>query len=290
MSSLPHPKSIHLVPNGETSATPGWTAQFGFNKNPFKDTLDTDLFYRTRQHEEAVIKLRIGIEDQHALLLLSGLSGTGKTLVSQVVLQSLDPARFLPAFVPVHPRMGKGALLAAILKELGCPVVPPYTPQRLEALQQKTIELHEQGVRPVIVIDEAHFLQADALHLLRTLSNLETEAEKLVTVLLIAEDSLQKRLRNPSYASLRGRITFAVKLQPLVEEETIQLVKYRLLKCKAPAHLVQASAFAALHRLSNGIPREVNRLLYNGLLEAMASGLISITGDHIEQAVGKLSA
>jgi len=289
MTFLPHRKDIQLVANGKAPVTTGWTAQFGFSKNPFKDTLDTGLFYRTRQHEEAVIKLRIGIEDKHALLLLSGLSGTGKTLVSQVVLQSLDPARFVPAFVPVHPKMGKGALLAAILKELGCATVPPYTPQRLEALQQKTIELHEQGVRPVFVIDEAHFLKADALHLLRTLSNLETESEKLVTVLLIAEDSLLKRLRHPSYASLHGRITFAVKLLPLSEEETVQLVKYRLLKCKAPAHLVQASAFDALHRLSNGVPREVNRLLYNGLLEAMASGLISITGDHIEQAVCKLS-
>ena len=206
------------------------------------------------------------------------------------MLQSLDPERFLPAFVSVHPKMGKGSLLAAILRELGSTSIPRYTPQRLEQLQQITIELHEQGRRPVIVIDEAHFLKADALHILRTLSNLETEAEKLVTVLLIAEASLQKRLRNSSYASLRGRITFSVQLQPLSQEETIQLVKYRLLKCKAPAQLVNNSAFAAIYHFSNGIPRDINRLLYNGLLEAMATGVVSITGNHIEQAASKLSA
>ena len=268
----------------------GWTAQFGLSKNPFKDTLDTDLFYRTRQHEEAVIKLRIGIEDKHALLLLSGMSGTGKTLISQVVLQSLDQERFLPAFVSVHPKMGKGSLLAAILRELGGQTIPRFTPQRLDLIQQMTMDLFEQGRRPVIVIDEAHFLKADALHLLRTLSNLETEAEKLVTVLLIAEDSLLKRLRNASYASLRGRITFSVQLQPLSQEETVQLVKYRLLKCKAPAHLLSKSAFPAIHRFSNGIPREINRLLYNGLLEAMTTGIPSITDSHIEMAASKLSA
>jgi len=281
--------------NPESSLQPqqmtgsSWTARFGLSKNPFQDTLDTDLFYRTRQHEEAVIKLRIGVEDRHALLLLSGASGTGKTLISQVVLRSLDPERFLPVFVFVHPKMGKGALLASILRELGATSIPRYTPQRLEQLQQMTIELHEKGIRPAIAIDEAHFLKADALHLLRTLSNLETESEKLVTVILIGEDSLKKRLRSPSYASLRGRITFTVQLMPLSLDETVQLIKYRLLKCKAPAQLLDSNAHQGVHRLSGGIPREINRLLYNGLLEAMTSGWFSIDSRHIEQAAAKLS-
>jgi type II secretory pathway predicted ATPase ExeA len=272
----------------ESPSGRGWTQQFGLQKNPFKDTLDTDLFYRTRQHEEAVIKLRIGIEDRHALLLLHGPSGTGKTLVSQVVLQSLDLAQYQPAFVFVHPQMGKGALLAAILRELGADTVARHTPQRLEQLQQITVDLYHMGRRPVIIIDEAHFLKADALHILRTLSNLETEQEKLVSVLLIAEDSLKKRLQNPSYASLRGRITFAVHLQPLSGDETTQLVKYRLLKCKAPVQLLSTSAFEAVHRLSCGVPREVNRLLYNALLEAMGSSLSTINNDHLEEAARKL--
>ncbi len=257
-------------------------------KNPFKDTLDTDLFYRTKQHEEAVIKLRIGIEDRHALLLLHGPSGTGKTLVSQVVLQALNLGQYQPAFVFVHPQMGKGALLAAILRELGADTVARHTSQRLEQLQQLTVDLYHRGRRPVIIIDEAHFLKADALHVLRTLSNLETEQEKLVSVLLIAEDSLKKRLQNPSYASLRGRITFAVHLQPLSDDETTQLVKYRLLKCKAPVQLLSTDAFAAIHRLSGGIPREVNRLLYNALLEAMGSSLSTISSEHLEEAARKL--
>jgi MSHA biogenesis protein MshM len=268
---------------------PSWTARFGLSKNPFQDTLDTDLFYRTRQHEEAVIKLRIGIEDRHALLLLSGASGTGKTLISQVVLRALDPELFLPVFVFVHPRMGKGALLASVLRELDAPSIARYTPQRLEQLQQITIELHGRGVRPVIVIDEAHFLKADALHILRSLSNLETESEKLVTVILIGEDSLKKRLRSPSYASLRGRITFTVQLMPLSFDETVQLIKYRLLKCKAPAQLLNSNAHQAVHHFSGGIPREINRLLYNGLLETRATGGFSINSDHIEQAAAKLS-
>lgn len=273
----------------KASAPPtGWTGKFGLPQNPFKDTLDTDLFYRTRQHEEAVVKTRIGIEDHHALILLSGASGTGKTLISQVVMQTMDLARYVPVFVSVHPGMGKGSLLAAILRELEVELLGRTTSERVAQLQNIALVLHEQEQRLVIIIDEAHFLKTDALHLLRTLSNLETEKDKLVTVLLVAEDSLRKRLASPSYASLKGRITFMIQLAPLTPQETEQMVKYRLLKCKAPLKFIDADTFAAVHRFSQGVPREINRLLYNGFVEAMSTGQQQITGETITLAAAKL--
>lgn len=265
-----------------------WTEKFGLTRNPFKDTLDTDLFYRTRQHEEALIKIRIGIDDCHALILLTGPSGTGKTLVSQLVLRGLDPDRFVPAFVPVYPGMGKGMLLGQVLSEADRGACRRLTRDRLHQLQEAALALHDKGRRLVIIIDEAHFLQADALHILRTLSNLETEQEKLVTVLLVAETTLARRLRSPSYASLRGRITFAVHLAPLARAETEQFVKYRLLKCGGPAQLLTADGYEAVHRMSGGIPREINRLLYNGFLEALSCNVQTIDKRFIESAGDKL--
>lgn len=270
------------------SAATGWSGKFGLPRNPFKDTLDTDLFFRTRQHEEAVVKVRIGIEDQHALILLTGASGTGKTLITQVVAQGLDLTLYVPVFAFVHPGMGKGALLEAILKELEVELIGRTTAQRMAQLQNIALVLHEQGQRLLIVIDEAHFLKADALHLLRTLSNLETEKNKLVTVLLVAEDSLRKRLSNPSYASLRGRITFMIQLSPLAVQETEQMVKYRLLKCKAPSKFIDAETFTAVHHYSGGVPREINRLLYNGFVEAMSAGQQTISEETVALAAAKL--
>ncbi|MFZ5760655.1 MAG: ExeA family protein [Thermodesulfobacteriota bacterium] len=257
----------------------GWAEKFGFSRNPFKDTLNTDLFYRTRQHEEALVKLRIGIEDCHALILLSGVSGTGKTLLSQLVMRELGE-RFATVIVPVYPEMGKGTLLDRILAE----AVPERrqaaknADQLLRQVQETALALYQSGRRLVIVIDEAHFLKADALHILRTLSNLETEQEKLVTVLLIAEKGLSRRLAHPSYASLRSRITFAVQLEPLRQRETEQFIKFRLLKCGASPSLLTSDAYTEAHRLSNGIPREINRLLYNGFLEAMSGNQPVLTG------------
>ncbi len=253
------------------SQPPPWAAQFGLKQNPFQDTIDTRLFFRSRQHEEAAVKVRIGIEDRHALILLDGPSGSGKTLASQVVLRALDRDAFATVFVSVFPGMGKGALLGAILKELA--VTPSrLVHERLTQIRERALADSREGRRLVIVIDEAHFLAADALHSLRTLSNLETEREKLVTVLLVAEPGLARRLAAPSYASLRGRITFAVSLKPLTVEALEQYVKYRILKCGGDASLLPAEGYALIHELSGGIPREANRLLYVSLIEAMTAG------------------
>ena len=89
-----------------------WTDRFGLTRNPFKDTLDTTLFFRTLQHEEALVKIQIGIEDRQPIILLTGAAGTGKTMLSQVVTRLLNQAVFEPAFVLVHPGMTKAGLAA----------------------------------------------------------------------------------------------------------------------------------------------------------------------------------
>lgn len=261
-----------------------WTSKFSLVKNPFKDVLDTSLFFRTRQHEEALLKIQIGIEDRHSLILLSGSSGTGKTMLSQVVMRSLDTARCVSVFIPVHPGMNKGGLLSTILSELEVKNPERHTDKKLNQLQERVLNLNEQGKRVVIFIDEAHFLKADALHILRTLSNLETEDEKLVTVVLIAEYALEKRLENPSYASLRSRIFFTIRLDALTSEETEQYIKYRLLKCGAPPHLLTNDAYLVVHHFSSGTPRKINNLLYNSFIESMAVDAFEITPEIIRIA------
>ena len=265
-----------------------WPEKFGFTKNPFKDTLETGLFFRTRQHEEALVKISLGIDDRHALILLFGKSGTGKTMVSQVVLSNLEEDKTKPVFVYVYPGMGKGALLGAILKELDVEKIGRYAQDRLEQLQEVALNLQEQGRRLIVFIDEAHFLKADGLHLLRTLSNIETEEEKLITVMLIGEESLRRRLTAPSYISLRSRITFTVNLSPLTFEETEQYIKFRLLKCGGSPQLLTPESFETVFQLSGGIPREINRLLYNGFLEAMSSNGFAITPEVLERAGQKM--
>ncbi|MFO7761714.1 MAG: ExeA family protein [Thermodesulfobacteriota bacterium] len=265
-----------------------WAEKFGLECNPFQDNLDADLFFRTRQHEEALLKMKIGIEERHALLFISGRSGTGKTLVSQLALRSLDQDRFIFSSVFVYPGMGKGPLLEAILSGIGVDEVARSTNRRLNRLQEEALLRHNEGKRLVIVVDEAHFLKADGLHLLRTLSNLEMELEKLVTVVLVAENVLVKRLKRPSYNSLRGRITFSMSLNPLSPAETEQFIKFRLLKCGGDVGLLKRKGYELVHRLTGGIPREINKLLYNGLLEVLVEDEEELTPTILERTGEKI--
>ncbi len=107
-------------------------------------------------------------------------------------------------------------------------------------------------------------------------------------MLLIAENTLSRRLQNPSYASLRGRITFSVTLTPLTKAETEQFIKFRLLKCGSPAKILTEDAYGTVQRMSGGIPREINRLLYNGFLEALTCDCTTITTDLVQSAGLKL--
>ncbi len=265
-----------------------WANQFGLNKNPFKDNIDTDLFFRTRQHEDAALKIKIGLEDRHAVIMLSGISGTGKTLVSQVALRDMQNSLYKPILVLSYPGMSRAGLLAAVLVELN--VKPArFVHDRLRQIQEVALDLYQQGRRLVIIIDEAHFLKADALHILRTLSNLETEREKLVTVILAAEQSLIRRLRSPSYAALRGRITFAITLTPLDRNDLEQYVKYRLLKCGGPPDLLPSTVYDLLYEKSGGIPRAVNRLLYGAFIEALATGRNKVDVAIVAVAAQKLA-
>jgi len=264
-----------------------WQENFGLKQNPFRDSLDSDLFFRTRQHEEALIKLRIGINDGHALILLNGVSGSGKTFVSQISLRDLDRKDYETALIFAYPGMGKGVLLEAILNELREDHPARFTQKRLAQLQEKALALHQQGKRLVVMIDEAHFLKADSLHLLRTLANLETEKEKLITVLLIAEPGLRRRLAAPSYAALRGRITFMIELNPMTPQETEQYIKYRILKCGGNTDLLPSHIYETIHALSRGIPREINRLLYNSMMEALTANSQTVTPELLHSVAEK---
>jgi len=222
------------------------------------------------------------------MVAIVGASGTGKTLVSQAALKSFDLAAVTPVLIFVHPGMGKGPLLDGLLAELGKNGGARRTRDRLSLLHEQALALYQSGRRLVVVIDEAHFLAADGLHILRTLSNLETETEKLITVLLIAEEGLSRRLRKPSYASLRTRITFSVVLQPLSVPDSEQYIKYRILKSGGRLDLIPAAVYADIHRFSKGIPREINRLLYNSLIEALAASEQVLHAETVARAAAKL--
>lgn len=248
---------------------------------PFADTVDPRFLFRTRQHERALSRLLHVIRGHRALGLVYGDSGTGKTLLSQQLLLELRDTYYHPVVVLAFPGMSRLALLQQMCSELGISANGRYTSEWLHALERWVIDQHREGRRLVVFVDEAHFLRSDALHLLRTISNLETPAEKLVTAILFAEKGLIRRLRHPSYASLSGRICQEVELVPLSAEETQQYVKFRLLVAGMSPVTFSDEALEAIYQLSHGVPREISKAADNALVEASSIGRSAIGAEQV---------
>jgi general secretion pathway protein A len=242
--------------------------------NPFSDSVNPVFFYRTDAHDVAFIRMMMVIEHDISLGLITGFSGTGKTLVSQMLLRNLDPARYEPVLVLVCPNMGKTALLREILSELGIaiPRPPVATQDMLKLLSDAIINLHNNGRKLVILIDECHFLSAESLHLIRTISNIEIPERKLSTCILFGEQRFLKRLSNPSYESLRNRMYLRSELKPLEPNETDQYIKFRLLVSGREEMLFDASAVAAIQSVAGGVCRRINRICMLALVQAFSEG------------------
>jgi len=245
--------------------------RYGLRIRPFADSVNPDLFFRTEAHDHAFVEMRRCVEEHVSLGLCTAPSGTGKTLLTQILLSSLDPRRCRALLTLVYPGMTQIAMLREIIGELG---VAPNLAARarlhdlVNLVHEEIIRLYQQNVKLVLIIDEVHFLRADCLHLLRTLSNIEVPERKLVTVLLFGEESFLKRMDNPSYRSLFSRMFVRVGLRPLNAGEVEQYIKYRLLMAGGSPSLFARECFDAIARLSRGVPREINRFCENALTNA----------------------
>ena len=243
---------------------------YGLRENPFADSVHPAFFFRTEAHAEAFRDMMLAVEFQASLGLVTGPSGTGKTLLTQLLLHHFDEPRHRAILVLVTPGLSKTGLLREILSELNLalPVGNARVQDLVKALSNHIIELHQQGRRLVIIIDECHLLSADCLHIVRTISNIEIPEQKLVTCLLFGESRLQTRLAHPSYDSLRNRIYLRCQLRPLNSDEAGQYIKYRLMTGGRLTDLFTDAALKALREHSGGICRSLNKLAMLTLIES----------------------
>jgi general secretion pathway protein A len=294
LAELVPPFSIPVVPNAPRALAPlpetNFVRYYGLRENPFADCVHPGFFYRTESHAEAFRSMLLAVEFKASLGLVAGPSGTGKTLVSQLLLEHLGAMPCCAILVLVTPGMSKTGLLKEILAELSVPLpVGVVSVQDLvRLLSNHIIERQQQGQRVVIIIDEAHLLSADCLHIVRTISNIETPQEKLVTCLLFAEARLVDRLQHASYESLRNRIYLRSMLAPLTPEDAAQFVKYRLMVVGRATELFTEAAQRALHTHSGGICRTLNKLCMLSLAEGALRQRTSVDEDLVAAVAARM--
>ncbi|MCW8875616.1 MAG: AAA family ATPase [Kangiellaceae bacterium] len=252
-------------------------------KLPFGLTPDTSFFCPMSTHIEALNVLKFAIESGEALVKVTGEVGTGKTLLCRMLLNELEGKR-TTAYIP-YPKLSSRELKFALAKELGIRISASCRDDQLsQRIQTRLINLNKQSGPVVLVIDECQVLDAEGLETLRLFTNLETEQQKLLQIIVFAQPELDTTLQKKSLRQIRQRIVFSYRLMPLSYSQVVEYVNHRL---GTAGHLptpVSPYAGMLIYFYSRGIPRLVNILCHKALLLAFGQGKQKISTLNIVRA------
>ncbi len=258
---------------------------FGLNEKPFAITPDPRYLYLSERHAEALAHLLYGINEAGGFVQLTGEVGTGKTTVVRSLLAQ-TPQNAEIALI-LNPRMTAPEFLLTICEELGIGV-PDSATQSLkdlvDILSHYLLRAHGAGKRIVLVVDEAQNLAPDVLEQVRLLTNLETNTQKLLQIILIGQPELRDLLDRTELRQLAQRITGRYHLCPLVRQETAAYVLHRLRVAGATSDIFTARALSEAHRLSGGVPRVINVICDRALLGAYTQDQHRVTASMIRRS------
>ncbi|MBW2280312.1 MAG: AAA family ATPase [Deltaproteobacteria bacterium] len=260
---------------------------FGLREKPFALLPDPRFLYLSRCHREALAHLMYGIEQGEGFIEVVGQVGTGKTTLCRTLLERIGGSAET-AYI-FNPSRTETELLAAINREFGLPTAARSRSELIDELNRFLLAKKGAGRTVLLIIDEAQNLEVEVLEQIRLLSNLETDREKLLQIVLVGQPELEDNLARADLRQLNQRISVRWGLRPFPVEETAEYVNHRLriAGMSAPGPFTPR-ALRRLHRLSGGVPRVINAIADRALLAAFAASEHRVTPRMINTAAREL--
>lgn len=247
-----------------------YNAFFGFKESPFSLSPDPAFFYRSEQHEEALANLVYGVQARKGFVVLTGEVGTGKTTMLECLRDYLETQYIEFAFV-FNSRITADQFFEMIAYDLNLPCARTSKTEVLFALNQLLVEQAQEGRTVVLIVDEAHNLEWEVLEEIRLLGNLENRNGKLLQIVLAGQPEFDRKLDAPNLRQLKQRIVLRYSLQPFTLRDAVEYMQSRLERAGMPNQTVfSEELMAEIHLRTQGIPRVINAVCDNMLLNAFA--------------------
>ncbi|AXA36953.1 MAG: AAA family ATPase [Candidatus Hydrogenedentota bacterium] len=262
---------------------------FGLAEEPFNITPDSRFLFLSQRHREALSALIYGVKERKGFILLTGEIGSGKTTVCRAFVNELRAENVKLALI-LNPGLSELELLKAINDEFQIPSFYNSKKGLVDELNRFLLAENQKGNNVVLVIDEAQNLDPTLLEQIRLLSNLETESEKLLQIVLIGQPELNDTLALSQLEQLNQRIAVRYHITPLTEAETLAYIKHRLFVAGAKVDIeFTPGAMRMLYSATGGVPRRINVVCDRALLACYVDGTYTVDEKIMERAIKEVA-
>lgn len=264
----------------------GYLEYYKLSDDPFRLTPDPEYFFPSEGHELGIESLDYAIENREGFCVITGEPGTGKTTLLNVFIKEWENKSEIALILT--PRLMPEEFLAAVLEDLGVEIRAKNKNELIKQFRDFLLEKHRTGHNVIIIVDEAQNLPVETIEELRLLSNLETDKEKLLQIVLVGQLELDIILKSQALRQLNQRIVTKLKLQLLSEKETREYINFRLFRAGKTTLRYDDSSVKKIYQLTKGNPRLINIIAKRALMAAYLEESQVVSKGHVKKAAKSL--
>ncbi len=243
-----------------------YKSYFGFKEKPFSKTPDPRFLFLSSGHDEALARLEFVVKERE-IAVLTGDIGCGKTTLSRALMDRLGPG-FKFCYI-INPRLNAIEFLRTIARIFDVEKPADAKDTLIDQIHTAVYSSNQCGICPVLIVDEAQMItNSEVFDEIRLLTNFQLDDRNLLGVVIMGQPELRQMMSSSRFEPLRQRISLHYHLQPLVLDEIMEYIDFRLEVAGGAAGLFTPDAIQRIHELTGGVPRKINTMATNALLVA----------------------